>query len=62
MDEYALLKIFHHEHQVQVYMYAFNYVNREKMPVEDYFPGTKIIIEEYKKCQLQDKSQNIGLD
>ena len=31
MDKYAQLNIFHHDHQLQVYMYAFMYVDPEKI-------------------------------
>ena len=45
MDTYTLLNRFHHNLQPQVYMYAFMYVDPEKMPVEEYFPATKIFVE-----------------
>ena len=41
MDEYALMKRFHHEFLLKFYMYDFMYVNPEKMPVKDYFSATK---------------------
>ena len=40
MDKYAQLRRFRHEHQLQVYMYAFIYAYPDTMPVEDYFPNT----------------------
>ena len=32
-DKYTLLKRFHHDHQLQVYMYALMYFNPKTMPV-----------------------------
>ena len=55
MDKYALLKIFHHDLQIQVYMYAFMYVDTETMPVEDYFTATKKLLKNTRKCQLRDQ-------
>ena len=40
MDKYALLKRFHHDLRLQVYMYVLIYVNPETMPVEEYFTAT----------------------
>ena len=37
MDKYAQMKRFHYDHQLQVYMYAFMYVDLEIMEEEDYF-------------------------
>ena len=45
MDKYAQLKRFHHDHRLQVYMYANIYVDTETIPVEDYFPDTKMFVE-----------------
>ena len=42
MDKYAQLKRFHHDHQLQFYMYALMYVDPETMIVEDNFPTTEI--------------------
>ena len=52
MDKYAQLKCFRHERQLQVYMYAFMYVDPETMTVEGRFTATKTFVENYKKCQL----------
>ena len=49
MDKYDLLKIFHHGHRLQVYMYDLMYVDPETIPVVDYFPATKTFFENYKK-------------
>ena len=48
MDKYAQLKCFHYERQLQVYMYAFMYVDTEKMTVEDNFTSTNIFFVNYK--------------
>ena len=45
MYKYAQLKRFHHEHQLQIYMYALMYVNPQTMPVEDHFPATIVFCE-----------------
>ena len=39
--KYAKLKRFRHYCRLQVYMYAFMYVDPEKIPVEDHFTSTK---------------------
>ena len=49
MDKYAQLKTFHHDRQLQVYMYDFMYVDTKTIPVEDYFPATKIFCNNYIK-------------
>ena len=43
------MKRFNHDYQLQIYMYAFMYVDTETIPVEDYFTATKEIVENYKK-------------
>ena len=48
MDEYAQLKRFHHERQLQSYMYDFMYVDPKTMPVEDYFQLKNKFVENYK--------------
>ena len=54
---------FHHECQIHFYMYAFMYVDPEKIPEEEYLPAIKTYVENYKKYQLLEQSQkNIGLD
>ena len=40
MDKYAQLKCFRHERQLQVFMYAFMYVDIEKMLVEEQYQHT----------------------
>ena len=52
MDEFSQLKSFHHEHQLKVYMYDFMYIDPDTMPVEDYFPDTKMFIENCKKMSI----------
>ena len=49
MDKYAQLKRFHCDYQLQVYMYAFMYVDSETMSVEDHFLAAKKFVENYKK-------------
>ena len=41
MYKYAQLKRFHHDLQLQVYMYDFKYVDSEAFPVKDHFPAIK---------------------
>ena len=43
------LNMFHHDCQLQFYMYAFMYVDTETIPVEGHFPATKICVVNYKK-------------
>ena len=51
MDKYAQLKRFNHDQRLQVYMYAFMYVDTQTVPVEDHFPAAKIFVENYKKIK-----------
>ena len=44
MDKYSQLKRFHHDLRLQVYIYAFMYVDPAKIPVEDHFTDTKIML------------------
>ena len=62
MDKYAQLKRFHNDLRLQVYMYSFMYVDQEKMPVGEHFLAKKCLLITTRKCQLQDQSQNIGLN
>ena len=62
MNKYAQLKRFHHENWLQVYMHAFMNFHPEKMPVEKNLLQKKCLLQTTRKCQLQDQSQNIGLD
>ena len=61
MKKYAQLKSFCHVRRLQVYMYAFMYVESEIMPVEKKFPATKILFWTTIKCQLQEQSKKIEL-
>ena len=45
----ALMKRFHNDRQIQVYMYAFICVKPETIPEEDNFPDTRTFVEKYKK-------------
>ena len=49
MNKYAQLEKFHHDLRLQVYMYAFVYVDIDTITVEDHFPSTKTFLENYKK-------------
>ena len=49
MDKYELLKRFHHDYRLQIYLYDFMYVDHETIPVEEDFPDTKTSVENYKK-------------
>ena len=49
MYKYAQLKSFHHECQLQVYMYGFKNADPETTPVEDPFTATKTFVVNYKK-------------
>ena len=51
--KYSQLKRFCHDHQLQVYMYAFIYVYPQKMTVKDDFPATKTFVVNYKKISSQ---------
>ena len=62
MYKYAQLNRFHRDCQLQVYMYYLIYVDSRNVPVENHFIVTKIFAANYKKCQLQEHSQNISLD
>ena len=50
MEKYAHMKMFHHDHRIQVYMYSSMYVNPKKISKEEYFPAT--IFQDYKKVKL----------
>ena len=52
MDKYAQLNRFHHDHQLQVYIYDFIYVDTETIPVKDYFTATKTFVVKYKKISI----------
>ena len=49
MAKYAQLKRFYHDCRLQVYMYAFMYVDNETIPAEDHFPAKKTFFGKYKK-------------
>ena len=49
MNKYTQLKKFQHDHQLQVYMYAFMHVDPETMPAKDKFPSIKSYVENHKK-------------
>ena len=49
MDKYLQLKRFNNDRRLQVYMYAFMYVDHETISVEEIFPDKKNIAENYKK-------------
>ena len=45
MDKYAQLKKFCHEWKLQVYMYAFMYVDPYANPLEDHFATTNTFVD-----------------
>ena len=49
MDRCAQLKRFYNDCRLQVYIYAFMYVEPQTIPEEDHFPSTKTFFENYKK-------------
>ena len=49
MDKYALMKRFHYDHQLQVYMYDFMYVGLETTQEEYYFRSKFCSVKNYKK-------------
>ena len=49
MNKYAQLKRCHCDRQLQVYMYAFMYVNPKTMPIEDHFIATRTFVVNYNK-------------
>ena len=61
-DKYAQMKRVHYDCQLQVYIYAFMYVNTEKMAEKNCFTGTKRFFERYKKMSTPGPVPNIGLD
>ena len=62
MDKYALMKRFHYDLRLQVYMYDFMYVNPETMAEEEYFPYTKYMLQTTIEFQLQENPQSIYFD
>ena len=48
MDKYAQINMFNHDHWLQVYMFAFMWVDTDIIAEEDYFPTTKTFFENYK--------------
>ena len=62
MDKYALLRIFHNDLPLKVYMHDLIYVNPKKMSVEEYFQAPNIFLKATIKFQLQNQSCNIGFD
>ena len=49
MYKYAQVKNFLYDHQLQVYRYAFMYINPQTIPLENRFPAIKTFIVNYKK-------------
>ena len=54
--------MFYHDRWLKFYMYDFRYVYFYTIPEEDYLTATKKFVENYRKVQLLDQSQNISLD
>ena len=59
--KYSQLKIFHSDDQLQVYMYAFMYVDPETFSVEDHFPAKKVFFLNNTKMATPGIVQKIGL-
>ena len=49
MDKYVRMDRFHHYRQLQVYIYAFMYIDSDTMQVEDSFPYAKTFVKNYNK-------------
>ena len=47
--KYVLLKRFHHDHFLQVYVYDFMYIDPKTMSVEENFPAAKQFVENNNK-------------
>ena len=62
MDKYSKLKRFHNDCRLQLYMYAFVYVDPETIRVEDNFPATKTLCELQENFNSGTSPQNVGLD
>ena len=53
MYNYTQLKRFHNECRPQFYIYAFKYVDLQKMLVEDHFTDTKTFAVKYKEISTK---------
>ena len=62
MVKYAQMNRFCCDRRIQFYMYTFMYIYTETIPEEDYLILIRPFFDNFKKCQLQDQCQNIGLD
>ena len=62
MGKYAQLKRFHYDLRLQVYMYAFMYVDNETIPRKTIFLLKKRFLGSTRKFQPQEQSQKFGLD
>ena len=61
MNKYAQLNIFHHDRQLQVYMYPFMYDDPETISVEDHFNAkNKIKLWTTRKFQLKGQPQTLA--
>ena len=54
MDKYAQMKRFHHDCQLQAYMYASMYVDTQTIPVEEHLTAT-IFFVNYKKMSTPEQ-------
>ena len=54
IDKFALVKRCNYDVQLQVFMYAFMYVDPKTMSEEDYFKLQNKLLKTTRKCQLQD--------
>ena len=49
IDKYAQIESFYHDSRIQVYMYAFVYVDPETMVEKEYFKATKRFVQDYNR-------------
>ena len=61
MEKYALIKIFHHDPQIQVYMYYFMYVYPETIKRRTNYQIPEDMMRTTRKGKLLDQYQNILL-
>ena len=54
MDKHKQLKLFHHNRQLQVYMYNFMCVDTETIPVKEHLTATRTFIVNYKNISASE--------
>ena len=60
-DKYALMKRFQSDRQLQIYMYAFVYIDPETISETEYFPDTKTLVQKYHRSSTPGLFLNYGL-